>query len=72
MTKPSKLTRSIDIMRVTLEQQETGYSKITRYCQFEVRQYTREGQLEVSDTMREAMKRLRGRDDLFRCVIASP
>ena len=55
-------------MRVTLEQQEQGYSKITRFCQFEVRQYTREGQLEVSDTMREAMKRLRSRNDLFRYV----
>lgn len=53
-------------MQSTSEQMEAGYKKIYRWCQFELRQYTREGQLDVSPTMREAMLRLRERSSMFR------
>jgi hypothetical protein len=45
-------------MAVTSEQLEMGYKKIHRWCQFELRQFTKDAQLEVSQTMREAVKRL--------------
>jgi hypothetical protein len=57
--------RRLDIMATTSDQMETGYKKIHRWCQFEFRQYTREGQLEVSPIMREAILRLRQRPALF-------
>lgn len=58
------LTYSLDIMAATSAQMEAGYQKLHRWCQFEFRQYTREGQLEVSDVMREAMRRLKDRPAL--------
>ena len=45
---------------------EAGYKKIYRWCQFEFRQYTKEGHLEVGPVMREAVKRLQARPALFR------
>lgn len=59
------MVSSLDIMAMTSEQMENGYKKIHRWCQFEFRQYTREGQLEVSPVIREAVKRLRRRPGLL-------
>jgi hypothetical protein len=52
-------------MATTGEQMESGYKKIHRWCQFEFRQYTREGQLEVGPVMKEAVVRLRQRPALL-------
>lgn len=54
-----------DIMAATSEQLEIAYDKIFRWCQFEFRKYTRDASLEVSNTMREAVKRLMGRDQML-------
>nr|KIR44060.1 hypothetical protein I312_06740 [Cryptococcus bacillisporus CA1280] len=60
-----KTQAGLDIMSVTSEQLESGYTKIHRYCQFEFRQFTRETQLEVSPVMRQAIHRLRDRPALL-------
>lgn len=60
-----KTQAGLDIMSVTSEQLESGYTKIHRYCQFEFRQFTRDTQLEVSPVMRQAIHRLRDRPALL-------
>ncbi|KAL0242100.1 hypothetical protein I308_105728 [Cryptococcus tetragattii IND107] len=60
-----KTQAGLDIMSVTSEQLQSGYTKIHRYCQFEFRQFTRETQLEVSPVMRQAIYRLRDRPALL-------
>ncbi|WVO24355.1 uncharacterized protein IAS62_005720 [Cryptococcus decagattii] len=60
-----KTQAGLDIMSVTSEQLELGYTKIHRYCQFEFRQFTRETQLEVTPVMRQAIHRLRDRPALL-------
>lgn len=55
-------------MKATSEQMEAGYKKLYRWVQFELRQFTREGQLDVSATLREALRRLRDRHSMFRSV----
>lgn len=56
----------LDIMAATSEQMESGYAKLHKWCSFEFRQFTREGQLDVSPNLREAVKRLRQRPSLLR------
>lgn len=52
-------------MKATSEQMEAGYKKIHRWCQFEFRQFTKEGQLEVSPLLRDALQRLKQRPALL-------
>ena len=52
-------------MALTSEQMENGYKKIHRWCQFEFRQFTKEGHVEVSPILREAIRRLRQRPALL-------
>lgn len=59
---------SLDIMEATSHYLETGYQKIFRWCSFQVRGYTKDAVVEVSGTVREAMKRLKNRPDLFKSV----
>ncbi|KAK4686174.1 conserved oligomeric Golgi complex subunit 6, partial [Tremellales sp. Uapishka_1] len=61
----------LDIMASTSAQMESGYNKIYRWLQFEFRQFTKEAQLEVSDVMREAVKRLGERPSLLRDAIST-
>jgi hypothetical protein len=56
----------LDIMAATGEQMEAGYKKLHRWCTFGFRQFTKDAHLEVSATMREAVKRLRERPVLFK------
>lgn len=65
LCSPATSHVSLDIMSVTSEQLELGYTKIHRYCQFEFRQFTRETQLEVTPVMRQAIHRLRDRPALL-------
>jgi len=44
---------------------EKGYDKLFRWCSFEFRQMGRDAQLEASDTIGEAVRRLRQRPELF-------
>ena len=60
---------SLDIMASTSSHLEQGYEKILRWCSFEFRQIGRDLQIEVSPTMREAVRRLRLRPELLTCVI---
>jgi hypothetical protein len=53
-------------MAATGEQMEAGYKKVHRWCTFGFRQFTKDAHLEVSATMREAVKRLRERPVLFK------
>lgn len=56
----------LDIMSSTSSNLEQAYEKIFRWCSFEFRQMGREIQVEVSPTMREAVTRLRQRQELLR------
>ena len=56
----------LDIMSSTSSNLEQAYEKIFRWCSFEFRQMGREVQVEVSPTMREAITRLRQRQELLR------
>ncbi|KAG6864681.1 hypothetical protein C0991_007923, partial [Blastosporella zonata] len=55
----------MDIMASTSSHLEQGYEKIVRWCSHEFRQRGREFHLEVTSTMREAIKRLRRRPELL-------
>ncbi|KAI0373041.1 oligomeric complex COG6 [Pilatotrama ljubarskyi] len=54
-----------DILAATAAQLEQAYDKIFRWCCFEFRQMGRDASLDVSPTMREAVKRLRDRPELL-------
>ncbi|KAF5351607.1 hypothetical protein D9757_015072 [Collybiopsis confluens] len=60
-----------DIMASTASQLEQGYEKIFRWCSYEFRQIGRDSQLEVSPTMREAVRRLRKRPELLNESLAT-
>lgn len=49
---------------------EQGYEKILRYCSNEFRQVGRDSQIEVSDTLREAVHTLRKRPELLTWVVS--
>lgn len=49
----------LDIMAMTSQLMEQAYQKLFRWCSFEFRQLGRDALLEVSPTMREAVRRLR-------------
>ncbi|KAG5635825.1 hypothetical protein H0H81_010012 [Sphagnurus paluster] len=55
----------LDIMAATSSYLEQGYDKISRWCSHEFRQMGRELHLEITGTMREAVKRLRARPELL-------
>ncbi|RSH94849.1 Golgi transport complex subunit 6 [Saitozyma podzolica] len=61
----------LDIMAATGEQMEAGYKKLHRWCTFGFRQFTKDAHLEVSATMREAVKRLRERPVLFKDALTT-
>ncbi|OSD08476.1 oligomeric complex COG6 [Trametes coccinea BRFM310] len=54
-----------DILAATAAQLEQTYDKIFRWCCFEFRQMGKDASLDVSPTMREAVKRLRERPELL-------
>ncbi|KAI0664758.1 oligomeric complex COG6 [Cubamyces menziesii] len=54
-----------DILAATAAQLEQAYDKIFRWCCFEFRQMGKDASLDVSPTMREAVKRLRERPELL-------
>ncbi|KAI0672834.1 oligomeric complex COG6 [Trametes maxima] len=54
-----------DILAATANQLEQAYDKIFRWCAFEFRQMGRDANLDVSPTMREAVRRLRERPELL-------
>jgi len=56
----------LDIMSSTSSNLEQAYEKIFRWCSFEFRQMGRDVQVDVSPTMREAITRLRQRQELLR------
>ncbi|KAI0929236.1 hypothetical protein AcW1_006229 [Taiwanofungus camphoratus] len=55
----------LDIMSATSSYLEQAYERIFRWCCFEFRQMGRDAQLEVSSSMREAVRRLRQRPELL-------
>ncbi len=55
-------------MSSTLSYLEQGYEKIARWCSYEFRQIGRDAHLEVTPIMREAVRRLRQRQELLTCV----
>jgi hypothetical protein len=55
----------MDIMAATSKQMEAGYKKMHRWCQFEISQFTKEGQLDVSPLLRQALQRLKSRPALL-------
>ena len=61
-----------DILAATAAQLEQAYDKIFRWCCFEFRQMGKDASLDVSPTMREAVKRLRERPELLMCGLACP
>ncbi|EIW66514.1 hypothetical protein TREMEDRAFT_34802 [Tremella mesenterica DSM 1558] len=65
-----KTQAGMDIMGATSEQLESGYKKMHRWCTLNFRQYTKEGHLEVSVIMKEAVKRLQNRPALFQDAIS--
>lgn len=60
----------LDIMSTTSSNLEQAYEKIFRWCSFEFREMGREVQVEVSPTMREAITRLRQRQELLSEALA--
>jgi hypothetical protein len=63
-----RLMGRMDIMGATSKQMEAGYRKIHRWCQFEISQFTKEGQLDVSPLLRQALQRLKSRPALLEYV----
>ncbi|KAA1469161.1 oligomeric complex COG6 [Dentipellis sp. KUC8613] len=61
--KPSQA--GLDIMASTSGHLEKGYDKLFRYSTFEFRQMGRDAQLDVSNTLTEAIRRLRQRPELL-------
>ncbi|CDZ97324.1 casein kinase i [Phaffia rhodozyma] len=61
----SGTTAGEDIMKSTSQYLEAAYHKIFRWVTWEFRQFVREAQLEVGQTLREAVKRLRDRKVLL-------
>jgi hypothetical protein len=61
----TELTGRMDIMAATSKQMEAGYKKVHRWCQFEISQFTKEGQLDVSPLLRQALQRLKSRPALI-------
>jgi len=59
----------MDIMAATGEQMEAGYKKIYKWCQFEFRQFIKEGHLEVSPVLKEVVRRLRSRLVMLQWVL---
>ncbi|KAJ7919033.1 oligomeric complex COG6-domain-containing protein [Mycena leptocephala] len=55
----------LDIMASTSSHLEQGYEKIFRWCSYEFRQMGRDMQIEVGETLREAVRRLRKRPELL-------
>lgn len=55
-------------MARTAEQLDAAYTKVQRWCSYEFRQLGKDSHLEVSHTMREAIRRLRHRPDTLRCI----
>lgn len=55
-------------MSATSSYLEQAYEKMFRWCCFEFRQMGRDAQLEVSSSMREAVRRLRQRPELLAYV----
>lgn len=51
-------------MLYTSQHLDAGYQKIFKWCSFESRGFSKDV-MEVSATMREAMRRLKGRKDLL-------
>jgi hypothetical protein len=56
-------------MAATSKQMEAGYKKVHRWCQFEISQFTKEGQLDVSPLLRQALQRLKSRPALLEYAI---
>jgi hypothetical protein len=52
-------------MSLASSQQDLAYDRIHRFCCFEFRKFTKDTQLEVSDVLREAVRRLRNRESLL-------
>ncbi|KAF5357289.1 hypothetical protein D9758_005832 [Tetrapyrgos nigripes] len=61
----------LDIMTSTSSHLEQSYEKIFRWCSHEFLQIGRDSQLEVSVTMREAVRRLRKRPELLTEALTS-
>ncbi|KZW02874.1 oligomeric complex COG6 [Exidia glandulosa HHB12029] len=55
----------LDIMATTAQLLEQAFQKLLRWCSFEFRQLGRDAMLEVSPTMREAVRRLRAQPALL-------
>ncbi|KAK0483339.1 oligomeric complex COG6 [Armillaria novae-zelandiae] len=55
----------LEIMSSTLSYLEQGDEKIARWCSYEFRQIGHDAHLEVTPTMREAVRRLRQRQELL-------
>ena len=53
-------------MEMTSTYLEQAYDKITRWCSSEFRTVGRESNMEASQVMREAVKRLKDRPELLR------
>ncbi|KAG7452966.1 oligomeric complex COG6 [Guyanagaster necrorhizus] len=60
----------LEIMSSTLSYLEQGYEKIVRWCSYEFRQIGRDAHLEVTPAMREAVRRLRQRQELLTYALA--
>ncbi|KAI0318919.1 oligomeric complex COG6 [Amylostereum chailletii] len=67
--KPSQA--GLDIMAATATYLEKGYDKLFRWCSLEFRQMGRDSSLEVSGTLREAVRRLRLRPELLTYALAT-
>lgn len=57
----------LDIMEYTAQHLEAGYSKIHKWLAFEARGFAKDV-LEVSQTVREAVNRLKNRPELLKWV----
>lgn len=60
------------MVTTTSQQLEQGYDKIARWCALEFRQFVRDALLEVTPLMVEAVKWLRKKPELLRCVYQRP
>lgn len=59
-------------MARTAEQLDAAYIKVQRWCSYEFRRLGKDSHLEVSLTMREAIRRLRNRPDILRSFFLAP
>lgn len=65
-----KMQAGLDIMAATGAAMEAGYAKVSRWCELQFRQMTRESQLDVSSSLKAGVRRLASRPQMLKDALS--